>query len=703
MRIILLICALALTGCAHTNPPIERNEVDINLDNLQVDISVIGRTSTLNHIDIAFLGKTVPRTYSDGKIGNSRGYNWWASKHFALKSDLPEQKVRLYLELLEMSYPHYVELFSMEPKNINKQRIAVVYGSSRTRVKEAMLDDGFLRGIHENAGGETMFYNRAGYNFPSHREHHQRYIVIHETMHAFHMALNGHSTWAPNWITEGLADSIASHVYDPDKKQLTVMVFDRAPMNYIITGLEQYQQGNSPSIEEINDDPALKRGLNFFIVHFLMNDPMRQLYFKRYLTELMKLNPHSQKTLPVANKLLKTVFSDWQKLEREFAQFVANIKPTFNIISGPWEQDGNAYWLRSDHAQTLHQLDIFPSAQLNHPVMDFPKASLPFALHDKNWDLAAKIDFEPSQLHRGEIGLSLYHTSSNANASLTLIDGNRLTLRFSDIASKTQTLALTPNMNADIVAGSALSLALQQHSNQLLVKLSTETKTQAMVFTLPNNFTVNPNKLSLLGKGMNHKVTPYIQAHTFELPELSANNANPWYFDTADELLALLNQCAQYQAYIKNCKSKLEQVVPQLQNPQQHAQLKRDIARLSKDWSQQLPDDAELITNYKIQSSSESFDGVYLNVNHDDALSIKITGPYSGETHGTLEVSFYSFEKATNSQQLWSEKIEIAPYEAKLWEPNIKNINKLKQGLLVVSAVMEVDGEPIKLLKSIAL
>ncbi|WP_105168264.1 hypothetical protein [Pseudoalteromonas sp. T1lg23B] len=701
MRIILLICTLVLTGCAHTNSHEQSNKVDINLDNLQVDISVTGRTSTLNHIDIAFLGKTVPRTYSEGKIGNSRGYNWWASKHFALKSDLPEEKVKLYLELLEMSYPHYVELFSMAPKNIDKQRIAVVYGSSRMRVQEAMLDDGFLRGIHENAGGETMFYNRAGYNFPSHREHHQRYIVIHETMHAFHMALNGHSTWAPNWITEGLADSIASHVYDPEKKQLTVMVFDRAPMNYITTGLEQYQQGNAPTIEQINDDPALKRGLNFFIIHFLMNDPIRQLQFKRYLTELMRLNPHSDQTLPVANKLLKAVFSDWQKLEREFAQFVANIKPTFNIVSGPWEQNGNAYWLRSDNSQTRHQLDIFPSSQVNHPIMDFPKPTLPVALQDKDWDLAAKIDFESSQLNRGEIGLSLYDNASRA--SLTLVDGNRLTLRFDDTTQQAQTLALTPQLREDIFAGSSLSLALQQHANQLRVQLKTRTKTQAMIFTLPANFTVNRNKLSLLGLGMNHKLTPYMQAHTFELPVLQANNANPWYFNAADELLALVNQCARHQKIINDCQAQLEEVVPQLKNREQHPQLVQNIQGLSASWRKQFPDDAKITANTAMQNESQRFDGVYMHVSQDDTLTINITGPYSGSTHGTLDVSFYSFQDSTHSQQLWSEKIEIAPYEAKLWQPNIQEMTNLKQGLLIISAVMDVDGEPIKLQKSLVL
>ena len=124
-------------------------------------------------------------------------------------------------------------------------------------------------------------------------------------MHAFHMALTEHSTWAPNWITEGLADSIAHHVYDPKIKQLSVMVFDRAPMNYVETGLKQYAEQLQPSIDEINNNPALKRGLNFFIIHFLLDDPKRAQYFALFRDRLMALNPHSDQTLPVASQLLK--------------------------------------------------------------------------------------------------------------------------------------------------------------------------------------------------------------------------------------------------------------------------------------------------------------------------------------------------------------------------------------------------------------
>ena len=55
---------------------------------MQANITVQGYTSTLNNIDIEFLGKKIPYTYSDGKIGNSRGYNWWVSKHFVATCSL---------------------------------------------------------------------------------------------------------------------------------------------------------------------------------------------------------------------------------------------------------------------------------------------------------------------------------------------------------------------------------------------------------------------------------------------------------------------------------------------------------------------------------------------------------------------------------------------------------------------------------------
>ncbi|WP_462151417.1 hypothetical protein [Pseudoalteromonas xiamenensis] len=168
---VLISSTLLLGGCQ--SEPTLSQSLTSNNDVLSIptpkqmkaDITVAGRVSTLDHIDIQYLGKTIPYTYSEGKITNSRGYNWWVSKHFALKSDLPEEKVTLYLELLELSYPHYVALFGAEPSNIDNQRIAVVYGSTRARVKEAMLDDGFLRGVHDTAGVKRCFITARGIIF----------------------------------------------------------------------------------------------------------------------------------------------------------------------------------------------------------------------------------------------------------------------------------------------------------------------------------------------------------------------------------------------------------------------------------------------------------------------------------------------------------------------------------------------------------
>ncbi|MBQ4846993.1 hypothetical protein [Pseudoalteromonas sp. MMG005] len=781
LRKLSLLSTLLLTACTHTDAiktpdTVTASVTQVASQTMRADVTVSGRTSKLNHIDIAFMGKNIPRTYSDNKISNSRGYDWWVSKHFALKSDLPEDKVRLYLELLEMSYPHYVELFGMEPANIANQRIAVVYGSSRARLREAMLDDGFLRGVHKTAGGETMFYNRAGYNFPSHRQHHQRYIVIHETMHAFHMALNGHSTWAPNWITEGLADSIASHVYDPQSKELTVMVFDRAPMNYIKTGLKQYKAANSPTIEQINDDPALKRGLNFFIVHFLMSDPVRQLYFKRFLANLMAENPHSDQTLPTANKLLKATFPNWQAVEHQFQAFVENISPTFKIVSGPWEQNGGAYWLRSDESTQLHQLKINPNAQAQHPVLDFPKPlTSPLVDISQKNTIAAHIDFEPSQFNRGEIGLGLVSKNAQADTPsvpLLISQGTFVKLDLTSINKGSQVLALQPSIVEAIQKEQALGLSIVPAHNKIQVIVATQQHRQTVNFD--SSIELDPYRFDLLGQGMNHQITPYISQHSHTVAQLGQNNPDPWLYDQPALVLRAFNTCQKFANILANCHSQLTPLISKLPDTAQHTLVTSAVRKLLTDWKRQLPNEAlmtlsgikvstyyeqgqpYLAINNPTQSNitvsvqqqqlatapsgishmkldiptkfnnakhlpyelrwddsllkgqldlqASAFDGVYLDVvEKDEQLSLQLSGPYSGKTTGKITVQFSAFDQPKRSQELWQQDVSLAPYEHKTWQPSMIDIGHLTHGRIEISAVLDVDGEPIKLTQYITL
>lgn len=793
----LSIIALALLGgCQSIEKPHQDSRAQLSQQRAQaipspaqmrVDIDVAGRTSTLNHIDITYVGKQIPRTYSEGKITNSRGYNWWVSKHFALKSDLSEEKVRLYLELLEMSYPHYVELFGMAPANIEHQRIAVVYGSSRERVREAMLDDGFLRGVHKTAGGETMYYNRAGYSFPSHRQHHQRYIVIHETMHAFHMALNGHSTWAPNWITEGMADAIASHTYDSNKKQLRVMVFDRAPMNYQSLGLAQYHQNAQPSFEQINDDPQLRRGLNFFIVHFLLSGPIRYQYFKRYLSSLMALNPDSEATLPTANALLKETFADWPKLERDFARFVHSAHPSFYIVRGPWEQNGAGYWLRSNDQKQLQRLDITPKHNATHPVLDYPAPAPHPAINPIGKEsFSALLTLQPEQHTRGEIGFGLLTkltTDSLAKrAGLTdkaefeqdqmikviLKDGTRLSV---DNSSKgtSQEIALTPSVLQSLKQTSQLGVNLQRTYAGLAIEIKSGSSQQNVLFKMADDTlsAINFQQVTLLGRNMNHTITPYLFGHTYKVPELSKDTANPWYFANAALAHRAFNTCVEFSAQLPGCMATLRDQLAQQASVTKHPVISKNLHSLMQDWQGKLSDSALFAlsgielklrfdgqtpfifahnpseqaaevtlqngTSYsllpgthnlhlsakqskvdysvswqgltqpgQITLENQHFDGVYLNAQlHRDKSDIEITltGPYSGDTHGKLSVQFLPYQTPEAQPTLWEQEVTIAPYEKKRWQPHLNEPGKLENGVLKVIAVLDVDGEPIRLVE----
>lgn len=569
---------------------------------MRAEVLVNGRISQIQHIDIQHVGKKIPYTYSQGKISNSKDYQWWVSKHFALKSDLSEDKIRLYLELLELSYPHYVSLFGAEPPNIQNQRIAVVYGSSREKVRQAMLDDGFLRGVHQHAGGETMYYNRAGYSFPSHRLQHQRYIVIHETMHAFHMALTGHSTWAPNWITEGLADSIAHHVYDPKLKQLSVMVFDRAPMNYVETGLRQYQEGGQPSIAQINDDPALKRGLNFFIVHFLLNDPQRAQYFALFRDKLMAADPHSEDTLPVANQLLKQTFPNWQQLEQEFAHYVQQLRSSFHIAAGPWEQDGNSYWIRSGKQKQQPRLDIqLPSGQQTvQPQFDFPAPAVSELL---SFEQASReqfgllIAFVAEQQQRGELGLALgvqlseqnqqyrqhfvgdKDNSSDSYLQVLLKQGQFLHINGINLSAEPAAFALSQPLIDAVTASQQLGVSLQVTPKALELTLRSGQQQQAFSYAINSQLAqrLKGERLSLLANDVGHKLTPYL-ADGRQYQAVQQTAANPWHYRNMPLLQRVFRACQQQQLAL--CNPVLQQVFTDLAVVQQHSAIDNKLQQL---------------------------------------------------------------------------------------------------------------------------
>ena len=301
------------------------------------------RVATVKQIDVVYIGKQIPFTYSDGKVSNTDGFEWYVSKHFALKTDYPAERATFFLELLELSYPYYVEFFGMEPANIDQQRIASTYATDNNKLRNAMFDDGFNRGIHHTAGGEAMYYNQVGYSFPTERPQHQRYIAIHETMHSYQMAL-GNYPWTPSWHGEGLGDSTANHNFNSDKKQLTVFGHDVPIFDMMSWGLASYQKYDQPSIVDIHNRKRFDRGLNVLFIQFMYNNPEYSQYIKVYHQEVMRQQTASRVR---SLEILQAIVPDWPLLESDFATWVSNIIQTHIVASrGPWEMDGNMFYKR---------------------------------------------------------------------------------------------------------------------------------------------------------------------------------------------------------------------------------------------------------------------------------------------------------------------------------------------------------------------
>lgn len=534
------------------------------------NITVSGRVSTLNDIEIYRVGQTIPYTYSHGKINNTPGYQWYVSKHFAMKTNFSEKDVRFYLGLLESSWPHYVELFGAEPPNIENQRITVVYSPSRESVAVPMKDDGFTRG--PNGGGETMFYNRAGYSFKSSRKQHQRYIVIHETAHAFQMALMEGSSWLPNWFTEGTADALAHHIYDPNTRQLKVMNFDRgAGHDYARIGLEQYKKLGQPSIEKMTTVQELYRGINFLIVHFMLDDPIRSHYFKIYRDTMAKLRVSGDEGAQKSIAVLKDVFPDWAGVEKAFADYVANVDKTFNTVVGAWEQDGNAYWVRyrNEH-KLLPRLDILLSPGDKPYYSRFKVDQLPLPQSALIGDIkrgveqpsiGLLVDYKKAHLHRGIVGLGLgvalsqdnakalpqitertvdgltIYDSDSDNALRILIDeAHTLIIDGRNLGDKLYKFAIPQEVMSSLQQQAAPQLGMTvKIAEQLEVVLRTGEQGQfEYLQTLPLTGELRDkllnNHIAIFAEHANHRITPYVDdgrrlnPHLHDLTQPTAAN-----------------------------------------------------------------------------------------------------------------------------------------------------------------------------------
>jgi len=326
-------------------------------------------------VDVARIGNRIPETFSGNGLKNVDGFTWYVSRHFALRTNYEEAKARHYLTLLEMAWPHYVELFGREPEGLATKRMAVCYATSRKSLNRVLEADGMSTRF--NGGGITYDERRCAYAYPSGTlNYHKRYILLHECTHLYQQCLVGTCYTTPWWFFEGIADSLASHVYESKARRATFHVLDKPTTHdYFDEGKRAYAK-TPMTARAIHEAGEVPRGLAFLLVHYFMDDPGRLQRLRIWRDEMLRRAPKD----PIAegSRLIEDVFGPWKTVNADFQRWLDATPNTFHYAEWGWEQDGDTLWSYGfAEGGRLSQTDVYlPPGEKPVPSllrMDWPK------------------------------------------------------------------------------------------------------------------------------------------------------------------------------------------------------------------------------------------------------------------------------------------------------------------------------------------
>jgi len=530
-------------------------------------VVVSGRTSTLKSADdvkIVALGNDVPPTFSAPDVGNTPGFSWYVSQHYALKTDYKEEKARFYLRLLEMAYPHYVELFGAEPPGIHETRIAVVYASNEKQWNVAMESDSIdWRG---GGGGVTILRNRVAYVYPSGTlDYHQRYILLHECTHAFQMCLTRTTYTTPGWFMEGIADSLGSHVYDSKRQQLTVNVLDKATTgNFLDQGLAALRE--KPLMpQEVHEKGGAGRGIGFLMIHFFNDDPDRQQKIRIWRDEMLRLAQHGETMKAAASRLLQELFGPWSQINADFRDWVRRLRSTFHYAEWGWEQDGDTLWAygfatdgklsQTDVSLIPKEKPVYDPLRMDYPAEEMSPLVGPVERGVAEPSVGALISFIrcPGRGRAG-IGLGLVpDPKSKCNCLKLLIEkGQELTLDGTDLGAAKKVVPIPSALREAMKAnGHRLGLTARIGEKALDVTLRAgdpangpaELKA-SLPIDAPQRERLLSNPGTILARDGWHEVTPYFDDRRRPEPDLLVPAPpNRWRNPGDKPLAALYKAC----------------------------------------------------------------------------------------------------------------------------------------------------------------
>jgi hypothetical protein len=507
-------------------------------------IIVSGRTSTAIDIAIVRIGQAVPATYAGAKMANTPGYEWYVSQHYALKTDLDEPFARKVLIISELALPHWEALTGLTPPDPEHTRMCIVYGKSVDDLNRSVRTDlnSFWKG---DGGGVTLHANQSAYDYPSGTlEYHREDLVIHEDLHM----LQG-VAMPKNFGTEGFAYGAAQHVFDPKRNQLTVQVFDQAPINHFTEqGITRLQASLIPIQEMAALHWSEGGALGAVYSHFFWSDPDRWLKWCIWRDEFYAGRVSAETNLAV----MTGIFGPLDALNEDWGRWIRDRRVTFHHIDWGWEQRGDelmAYGYPKDK-DFWSQMDIWQSpgeASAYDPLrMDYPSEDQPAIVgRVKRGVPEPAIGFVVGGLNDGRcwggFGLGV---SGRSMCQVVIAGGTTLSIRGQHVPIEGRDVPLS----AEVIAaarsdGGRFGVTITIRPDSLLVQVRSGPPTviremETMIpLTAEAHALLLSRPLSMVAKDGRPTITPYIDDARRKDADLRISApANRWRFPAEREL-----------------------------------------------------------------------------------------------------------------------------------------------------------------------
>ncbi len=509
-------------------------------------VIVSGRTSTAVNIRVAELDQEIPKTYAEAKIHNTAGFRFYASEHYALKSNRGDDYSRHMLEVAELAYPHWVALVGSEPPDPDTRMYFVCADSADTMV-QAMIDDVGAGPAPNFGGGITIWANRSAYNYPSGTlMYHQRALVIHENLHMLNLIVNGTGG------VEGMTYSGEQHVYDPVRKQLTVLCFDKPTSNnYTDAGLEQLQKDLIPFPDAAQKLWDAGGGPGVIYTQFFLTNPDR--YFKWCIWRDQLYAGRVNRDTNV--RLMEEIFGPLDRLNLEWSKWVAQRRSSFHFVDWGWEQEGDAlvaygfpwdgqYFSQTNINYAPGESVVYDPLRMDYPAQPMPPTVGPVKRGVAEPSVGYVIDFCRSPGCWGGLGLGV---DGRSMCQVVLAQERTLVIDGDGLGIARREVPITDEVRTAATADAhkfGVTVQIKREELEIVVRAGPSGALAAMTVLQPIDAAQRDRLLSrnlaVIGRDGYPAITPFIDDARERPPDLTRPAPpNRWRFAGEKELYGL--------------------------------------------------------------------------------------------------------------------------------------------------------------------